>query len=308
MESTLEKNTEIHATQNSPGKPPLTWNKIVEAIAKYGFFICALTSVAALVVITLFIFMRGIPGIAEIGLGNFLFGLKWDPRQGLYGIFPMIVSSFLITAMSFVVGSLVGRWTAIYLAEFCPGWLYRILKPMVELLAGIPSVIYGFFGLVVIVPFIRENFGGPGKSMLACVVILSIMILPTVINLSEASIRAVPRSYYEGAVALGTTHTEAVFRVVVPAAKSGINASYILGIGRALGETMAVLLVAGNNPKLTVDLLSPVRTLTTGIALEMSYASGLHQSALFGIGAVLFVLIFALNLFLAAVIKKEAKI
>lgn len=278
-----------------------------ENAARYLFFACALMSVAALCIITFFIFARGIPGIVEIGPVNFIFGMKWEPQQALYGIFPMIVSSVIITGCAFLIGSTIGRWAAVYLALFCHKAVYRIVKPMVELLAGIPSVIYGFFGVVVIVPLIRDNLGGPGKSMLASIIILSIMVLPTIINLSEAALRAVPSAYYEGAIALGTNHTEAVFQVVVPAARSGIQASYILGIGRALGETMAVILVAGNNPNLNLNFLKPVRTLTTGIAMEMGYATGLHQAALFGIGVVLFVLIFALNILLNFVNKKGAK-
>lgn len=276
-----------------------------ETAARALFFACAFASVAAVGIITFFIFLRGVPAIMEIGPGNFLFGMKWEPGQGLYGIFPMIVSSVLVTACAFLIGSTVGRWSAVFLSMYCPRRAYAVIKPMVEMLAGIPSVIYGLFGVVVVVPLIRNHLGGPGKSMLAAIAILSVMILPTVINLSENAIRAVPRSYYEGAVALGVTHNEAVFDVVVPAARSGIRASYILGIGRVLGETMAVILVAGNNPNLHLRPLEPVRTLTTGIALEMGYATGLHQSALFGIGVVLFVMIFLLNIALNALTGGE---
>lgn len=255
----------------------------------------------------IFIFGKGIPAIAQIGFTDFLFGVKWNPSKGYYGILPMIMGSIGVTALSFLVGSFIGKWCAIFLAYYCKGKVYKILKSMVELLAGIPSVIYGFFGVITIVPFIRDNFGGPGKSMLAAVVILSIMILPTIINISETSIKAVPQNYYEGAVALGATHNEAVFNVVVPAAKSGIYTSYILGIGRAFGETMAIILVSGNSPNIPSDILNPVRTLTAGIATEMGYATGLHQSALFGIGVVLFIFIFILNIILNSFIKKENK-
>ena len=222
-----------------------------------------------------------------------------------FGIFSFIVTSVAATFLAFIVGSSIGKWCAIYLAMFCPQKIYKILKTMAELLGGIPSVLYGFFGIVVIVPFIREYIGGPGNSLLAAVVILSMMILPTIINLSEAAIRAVPSVYYEGALALGCTKTEAVFEVVVPAAKSGIRASFILGIGRAVGETMAVIMVAGNAPHMPSGILSPVRTLTTGIALEMSYATGLHQNALFGIGVVLFVTVVLLNIAMNFLNRKE---
>ncbi len=269
-----------------------------ENFAKLLFFICALMSVFCLVVISFYIFIKGVPAILEIGIGDFLLGTNWQPQSGYFGIFNMIISSFVVTAFAFLFASFIGKWAAIFLSKFCPKKIYGVVKPMVELLAGIPSVIYGFFGVVIIVPIIRDTFGGPGKSMFAAIVILTIMILPTIITLSEAAIKSVPESYYEGAIALGATHTEAVFNIVVPAAKSGIRASFILGIGRAIGETMAVILVAGNSIRFPNDFLMPVRTLTSGIALEMGYASGLHQSALFGIGVVLFVIILILNIIL----------
>ncbi|MCL2839834.1 MAG: phosphate ABC transporter permease subunit PstC [Defluviitaleaceae bacterium] len=272
--------------------------KTREHVAKLIFMFCALTAVAALFVIIFFIFSRGMPAIFEVGIGGFLSGRVWRPLQGEFGIFTFIFTSLVTTIVAFIVGSRIGLWCAIYLAMFCPRKIYRPLKTMVELLGGIPSVLYGFFGVVVIVPFIRNAFGGPGNSMLAAMIILSIMILPTIINLSEAAIRAVPSFYYEGALALGATKTEAVFDVVVPAAKSGVNASYILGVGRAIGETMAVIMVIGNSPHMPESVLSPARTMTAAIALEMSYATGLHQNMLFAIGVVLFTIVIVLNLIL----------
>jgi phosphate transport system permease protein len=276
-----------------------------EEIAKYTFLMCALTSILCFITITVFIFSNGISAISQIGFFNFIFGNIWSPREKLFGIFPMIVTSILVTMLSFFFSCFIGKWAAIFLAYFCPKKFYGILKSVVELLAGIPSVIYGFFGVIVIVPLVRETFGGAGKSMLSAIIILTIMVLPTIINISESAIQSVPRNYYEGAISLGTTHSEAVFKIVVPAAKSGIVASYILGVGRALGETMAVILVAGNSPTIPKGLLKPVRTLTSGVAMEINYATGLHQQALFGIGVVLFIFILILNISLNLIAKRE---
>ena len=275
-----------------------------ETTAKLLFLTCALTAVLALFAITFFIFYRGVPAIFTAGLINFLAGTTWSPLSLRFGIFSFIFASVVTTLGAFIVGSRIGLWCAIYLAMFCPPKVYRPLKIMIELLGGIPSVLYGFFGLVVIVPLIRNIFGGHGYSMLAAMIILAIMILPTIINLSEAALRAVPNSYYAGALALGCTKVEAVFEVVVLAAKSGINAAYLLSIGRAVGETMAVIMVIGNAPYLPGSILDPARTLTAAIALEMSYATGLHQNMLFGIGVVLFLLVIALNLVLMIVNRR----
>ena len=292
-----------------------------ELIPRLIFTFSAFVSVIALFLIIFFIFSRGVPAIMHVGFFQFLFGDVWLPSVltvGVpdgFGISTFILMSLVTTAISFAIGSRIGKWCAIFLAFFCPRALYRPLKTMVELLAGIPSVLYGFFGVVVIVPFIRNTFGGNGNSMLAVIIILSIMILPTIINISEAALNAIPKVYYEGAVALGSTKTEAIFDVVVPAAKSGLNAAYVLGIGRAVGETMAVIMVAGNAPVMPTImeghawgpfsiLLRGVRTLTTGIALEMGYASGIHQDMLFGIGVVLFVIIIALNIVLTYINRK----
>lgn len=265
------------------------------------FFVCALASIAAVVLICLFLFANGIPAMKEIGLLNFLTGAKWKPGNDIYGILPMILGSIYITAGAVVIGVPVGLLTAIFMAFYCPKKLYDLLKPCTELLAGIPSIVYGFFGMVVIVPCIRTVaalFGADisGSSILAASVLLGIMILPTVIGVSEAALRAVPSAYYEGAVAMGARHERAIFTVMLPAAKSGVLAGVVLGIGRAIGETMAVIMVAGNQPRLTGNMLKGIRTMTANIVMEMGYATGLHREALIATGVVLFVFILIINL------------
>ena len=265
------------------------------------FFVCALTSIAAVVLICLFLFANGIPAMKEIGLLNFLTGAKWKPGNDIYGILPMILGSIYITAGAVAIGVPVGLLTAIFMAFYCPKKLYGLLKPCTELLAGIPSIVYGFFGMVVIVPCIRTVaalFGADisGSSILAASVLLGIMILPTVIGVSEAALRAVPSTYYEGAVAMGARHERAIFTVMLPAAKSGVLAGVVLGIGRAIGETMAVIMVAGNQPRLTGNMLKGIRTMTANIVIEMGYATGLHREALIATGVVLFVFILIINL------------
>ena len=265
------------------------------------FFVCALTSIAAVVLICLFLFANGIPAMKEIGLLNFLTGAKWKPGNDIYGILPMILGSIYITAGAVVIGVPVGLLTAIFMAFYCPKKLYGLLKPCTELLAGIPSIVYGFFGMVVIVPCIRTVaalFGADisGSSILAASVLLGIMILPTVIGVSEAALSAVPSAYYEGAVAMGARHERAIFTVMLPAAKSGVLAGVVLGIGRAIGETMAVIMVAGNQPRLTGNMLKGIRTMTANIVIEMGYATGLHREALIATGVVLFVFILIINL------------
>ena len=265
------------------------------------FFVCALTSITAVVLICLFLFANGLPAMKEIGLLNFLTGSKWKPGNDIYGILPMILGSIYITAGAVVIGVPVGLLTAIFMAFYCPKKLYGLLKPCTELLAGIPSIVYGFFGMVVIVPCIRTVaalFGADisGSSILAASVLLGIMILPTVIGVSEAALRAVPSAYYEGAVAMGARHERAIFTVMLPAAKSGVLAGVVLGIGRAIGETMAVIMVAGNQPRLTGNMLKGIRTMTANIVIEMGYATGLHREALIATGVVLFVFILIINL------------
>lgn len=265
------------------------------------FFVCALASIAAVVLICLFLFANGIPAMKEIGLLNFLTGAKWKPGNDIYGILPMILGSIYITAGAVVIGVPVGLLTAIFMAFYCPKKLYGPLKPCTELLAGIPSIVYGFFGMVVIVPCIRTvaalfDVDISGSSILAASVLLGIMILPTVIGVSEAALRAVPSAYYEGAVAMGARHERAIFTVMLPAAKSGVLAGVVLGIGRAIGETMAVIMVAGNQPRLTGNMLKGIRTMTANIVIEMGYATGLHREALIATGVVLFVFILIINL------------
>lgn len=266
---------------------------------KLLFFTAACVSIAAVILICTFLLASGLPAIREIGVFKFLLSTKWKPANNLYGIFPMIVGSLYVTAGALLIGVPVGILTAVFMARFCPKNVYRFLKSAVNLMAGIPSVVYGFFGLVVLVPFIRNAFGGRGMSVLAASVLLGLMILPTVISVSEASIRAVPESYYEGGLALGASHERSVFYTVLPAAKSGIFAGVVLGIGRAVGETMAVMMVAGNQPILPDSVLSGVRTLTANIVLEMGYSTDLHREALIGTAVVLFVFILVINLSLS---------
>lgn len=280
---------------------------VKENVMRVIFLISACTSIAAVLLICLFLFMNGIPAISEIGFINFIFGKVWKPSSGLYGIFPMIVNSLYATAGAILIGVPIGILCAVFMAKFCPDFLHRLLKPAVNLLAGIPSIVYGFFGLIVIVPAIRYLFGGSGKSLLTASILLGIMILPTIIGVAESAIRAVPSSYYEGALALGATHERSVFFAVLPAARSGIFAGVILGIGRAIGETMAVMMVAGNQPVIPESLLSGVRTLTTNIVLEMGYAQDLHREALIATAVVLFVFILIINLSFSLLKRKGAK-
>ena len=284
-----------------------TRNNIREKTASGIFLLSALASILFVALICLFLFANGIPAILKIGVTNFLFGKEWAPTDepAVYGIFPMIMGSLYVTLGALAIGVSVGLLSAIYLSRFCSEKVHKQLKPAVDLLAGIPSVVYGFFGLVVIVPFVRQNFGGSGASILAASILLGIMILPTIISVSEAALRAVPESYYEGALALGATHERSVFFAVLPAATSGIVAGIILGFGRAIGETMAVILVAGNQARMPTGILAGVRTLTANIVLEMGYATDLHREALIATGVVLFAFILAINL-LFSILKKRA--
>jgi phosphate transport system permease protein len=280
--------------------------KLKEQMMQIVFLISACISILAVALICIFIFINGIPAMAEVGVFRFLSGSQWKPSNDIYGIFPMILGSLYVTAGAIIIGVPVGILTAVFMARFCPKKLYRIIKPAVDLLAGIPSVVFGFFGLMVIVPFIRDFLGGSGSSMLAASIVLGIMILPTVISVSEAAIRAVPESYYEGALALGATHERSVFFTVVPVAKSGILAGVILGIGRAVGETMAVVMVAGNQAIIPSGVLKGLRTLTANIVLEMGYAADLHRGALIATAAILFVFILIINLTFS-LIKRRSK-
>jgi len=271
------------------------------------FLISACVSIAAVVLICIFLFINGVPAIAKINIFKFLFGTKWRPANNLYGILPMIAGSVYVTAGALLIGVPVGILTAVFMAKFCPKKLYKIMKPAISLMAGIPSVVYGFFGLVVLVPLIRNVFGGRGMSVLTASILLGLMILPTIISVSESAIRAVPQSFYEGGLALGASHERSVFFTVLPAAKSGILASVVLGIGRAVGETMAVMMVAGNQAVIPGSLISGVRTLTTNIVMEMGYATDLHREALIGTAVVLFVFILIINLSFSFIKRRELK-
>lgn len=269
------------------------------------FFLIALSSLSTLALISVFIFIEGLPIIAKVGFFNFVFGMEWAPSQGSFGIFPMIIGSVAVTLGAAILGVPVAVCCSIFLAEFAPRALSNIVRPAIQLLAGIPSVVYGFWGLLFIVPTIRNYLGGPGLSILAGSIILGIMILPTVISISEVSLLALPRQYKEGALALGLTHWQTIRSVMLPAAKSGIVAAIILGIGRAIGETMAVIMVLGNAVAIPQSILDPARTLTTNIGIEMGYASGEHQQALFATGIVLLVIIMILNATAQYVTRKK---
>ncbi len=282
-------------------------NKIKEKSMEYVFLLCAAFSIIALGLICLFLLSNGLPAFKEIGLFNFIFGTDWKPsnKPAEYGILPMILGSVYITAIAVVIGVPVGVLTAIYLVFNAPKKVYELAKPCIQVLAGIPSVVYGFFGILVLVPFVSNVFGGNGYSMLTAGILLAIMILPTIISITEVSLKAVPTNYYEGAVGLGATHERAIFKVVLPAAKSGVYTAIVLGIGRAIGETMAVVMVAGNQARMPKSLLRGARTMTSNIVLEMGYASGLQREALIATAIVLFVFILIINVAIA-VIKRRA--
>ncbi len=282
--------------------------KFFEKLMEGIFFISACASIISVILICYFIFANGIPAISEIGFIKFLLGRDWSPSNipPSFGIFPMILGSLYVTTGAIIIGVPIGILTAIYLAKFCPQDLYKYLKPAVNLMAGIPSIVYGFFGLVVLVPIARNIFGGTGNSIMTASILLGIMILPTIIGLSESAIRAVPSSYYEGSIALGATHEYSVIFAMIPAAKSGIMSSVVLGIGRAIGETMAVVMVAGNQARMPAGLVKGIRTLTANIVIEMGYAADLHRGALIGTGLVLFVFILIINGIFAYVKRRVA--
>ncbi len=284
-------------------------NEWQERSMKFIFMLASLMSVFAVILICLFLFANGIPAMKKIGLINFLFGKEWSPSDTppAFGILPMIFGSLYVTAGAILIGVPIGIFSAVFLAKACPKSLYKILKLAVDLLAGVPSVVYGFFGMVTIVPFIRNFIGGDGNSILSASILLGIMILPTIIGLTESAIRAVPNEIYENAIALGASSERAMFSVVLPAAKSGVVAGIVLGIGRAIGETMAVIMVAGNQARMPKGILEGVRTLTANIVIEMGYAAELHREALIATGVVLFVFILLINLSFAAFRKEGMK-
>lgn len=281
--------------------------QVKEKGMKLLFLIAACVSIFAVALICVFLFANGVPAMKEIGIFDFLLGKKWKPQNDLYGIFPMILGSIYITAGAILFGVPIGILTSVFMAKYCPKKCYQILKSGVELLAGIPSVVYGFFGLVVLAPIMRGMFGGDGYNMLTASLLLGLMILPTMIGVTESALRAVPESYFEGALALGATHERSIFFVILPAAKSGIMAGVVLGIGRAIGETMAVIMVAGNQPRIPVSIFKGVRTLTSNIVMEMGYAADLHRQALIATGVVLFIFILIINLTVSLINNRVKK-
>jgi len=275
--------------------------KIIEKI----LMLLAFSAIGLLLLITIFIFREGLPVILKVGLLDFLFSDQWAPTKGHFGILSMIISSLAVTVMAIILGVPLALACAITLAEFCPRRWLLILKPTIELLAGIPSVVFGFLGVILLVPIIRDYLGGPGLSLLASSIILAIMILPTITSISIDALQAVPLLYKEGALAMGATHWQALWYVLLPAARSGVVTAIILGMARAIGETMAVIMVAGNALKIPTSPLDPVRTLTSTIALEMGYSSGDHRTALFAAGIVLFVFIMGLNILANTLMRKK---
>lgn len=282
-------------------------SNVKEVLMKILFLLCACISILAVAVICIFIFANGVPAIGKIGFTDFIFGTHWRPNSGEFGIFPMIVASIYVTAGAIVIGVPIGILTAVFLACYCPKKIYKVIKPLINLLASIPSVVYGFFCLVVVVPIIQELTHTSGKGILTASILLGIMILPTIINTTESSIRAVPNMYFEGSLALGATKERSIFKTVIPAAKSGIMSGIILSIGRAIGETMAVVMVAGNQAIMPKSITSGVRTLTSNIVMEMAYATGLHREALIATAVVLFVFILIINICFSIVIIKKDK-
>jgi phosphate transport system permease protein len=269
--------------------------RVREFIIEKSLLVAALSSVGMLALIALFVFIEGTPIMAREGLSAFLLGHKWAPTKDAFGILPMILGSIWVTVGALLIGGPIGVACAVFLVEIAPRQVADFVRPAIQLLAGIPSVVYGFVGIVVLVPLIRETLGGPGLSILAAAVILGIMVLPTIISISQDALEAVPASYKQGALALGCTHWQAITRVILPAARTGLTAALVLGMGRAIGETMAVIMVVGNAVKMPTSPLDPARTLTSNIALEMAYAAGAHREALFATGVVLFVFIMILN-------------
>ncbi|OYW71209.1 MAG: phosphate ABC transporter permease subunit PstC [Aerococcus viridans] len=275
-------------------------NNMLETVMKYVFMLAAFTSILALLAISYFIFARGLPFMADYGFGQFLFGSKWQPSQEIFGLAPMLIGSLYVTLIAFVLGVPTGVFTAMFMAFYCPPKLHKVLKPAMNLMSGIPSIVFGYFGLQVLVPGIRTfsrslGIASNGMSIMTAGIVLAIMILPTIITMSESSLRAVPKTYYNASVGLGADHDRTSYVIMMPAARSGIFSSIILGIGRAVGETMAVIMVAGNQAIFPRGLFQGARTMTANIILEMAYATGTHQSALIATGAVLFVIILIIN-------------
>lgn len=290
----------------------MKWNRAMESVMKYVFMVAAVCSIAAVILICFFLFASGIPAMQEIGFVKFLMGTKWSPSSGQYGILPMIVGSLYITAGAIIIGVPIGILTSVFMTFYCPKKIYKPLKAATELLAGIPSVVYGFFGMMVIVPAVTQfertfNISGKGNCILTASILLGIMILPSIIGVAESALRAVPQSYYEGSLGLGATKERTIFRVILPAAASGVLAGVVLGIGRAIGETMAVIMIAGNQPRMPESIFRGIRTMTANIVIEMGYATDLHREALIATGVVLFVFILLINACVAVLKRKQGE-
>jgi phosphate ABC transporter permease protein PstC len=266
-----------------------------EHFVKWVLVAFALSSLLFLFLIFIFILAEGLPLFLKVGVNKIIFGMKWAPTKGHFGIFPMIISSFLVTVGALIVGAPLGLSCAIYLSEYAGKRARMLLKPAIELLAGIPSVVFGFLGVIYIVPLVRNYLGGSGFSLISTSLVLGVMILPTIISISFDALVSVPRTYREGSAAMGATKWQTIYKVIIPTAKSGILASFILGMGRAIGETMAVIMIAGNALRIPTSILDPLRTLTGNIALELAYATGDHRLGLFSTGVVLMLIIMILN-------------
>ena len=299
--SAVPKQKSARRMGKAGGRRPL------ESVMQMIFFICGFIAIAFVLVITIYLIISGLPAIREIGLVNFLFGEEWasTAEEPKFGILPMILTFVYGTAGAIVIGVPIGFLMAVFLSKVAPRRVANVVRPVVDLLAGIPSIVYGLVGLMVLVPFIRETFNtAAGESLLAAIVVLAVMILPSIISVSETALNAVPREYEEASLALGATDIETYFRISAPAAKSGIAAAVVLGVGRAIGEAMAIMMVAGNVANMP-NLLSSVRFLTTGIAVELAYSSGLQRQALFSIGLVLFLFIMCINVILNVFLKRD---
>ena len=291
-----------------PGGGALRAKEAMELIMMIVFLVCGFIAIAFVLLITVYLIISGLPAIREVGLTDFLFGTRWastDKTDPAYGILPFILTSIYGTAGAILIGVPIGFLMAVFLSKVAPQRVAAVVRPVVDLLAGIPSIVYGLVGLMVLVPFIRETFNtAAGESLLAAIVVLAVMILPSIISVSETALNAVPKEYEEASLALGATDIETYFRISAPAAKSGIAAAVVLGVGRAIGEAMAIMMVAGNVANMP-DLLSSVRFLTTGIAVELAYSSGLQRQALFSIGLVLFLFIMCINVILNVFLKRD---
>lgn len=304
MQSNLTAPTEEAAAEGTVAK--VNYRNLVKEISmKVVFAIAAFVFIAAVAVICIYLFVRAVPTMAEIGLGEFLFGDRWLTNNGQYGIGSLIVGTCYSTVGALIVGVPIGLLTATFMAFYCPKWLYKILKPLTNILAGIPSIVYGYFGLKVIVPISRSLVGGAGYNLITTSLVLGIMILPTIISITENSLRAVPKPYFEGAVALGATKERAIARTMFPAAGSGVMTAIILGLGRAIGETAAITLICGNNAQIPTSLADPFITLASAISSGMGYSSGLRLEALIVVAAVLFVFVLIITALVMLLKKKK---